>query len=352
MRLLVFNPENDLALAADSPYYTPPASALQFARDCSDLPQLWAEPGDYIWHHAATPCDIPADVLRSITSVQPWGWSKLLVSQLRKAGVPIGLLPTNVQMDVFRAATGRAVTERLLKQFHTQHSNNSDFIGDTRRCNSLEDVLRFHREYPRMLLKAPWSGSGRGLHAVSTPQLTDGDIAWTCRCLQRQGYVMSEPKYRKIMDLALEFQLTDAGTAEYRGLSLFVTSGAGVYAGNLVADEDTKLNIVGRYIDTQLLAAVRQFYEQQLPLSLDTFYRGPVGVDMMIVDDGRAKLHPCVEVNVRMTMGHVAMHLARSQAQAQPALFAITHREGRYAAELMPCAYLPEMLAALGASAL
>lgn len=352
MRLLVFNPENDLALAADSPYYTPPASALQFARDCCDLPQLWAEPGDYIWHHAATPCDIPVDVLCSIASVQPWGWSKLLVSQLRKAGVPSSLLPTDVQMDVFHAATGRAITERLLQQFHAQHSKNADFIGEAHRCNSLDDVLCFHREHPSMLLKAPWSGSGRGLHAVVAPQLSAGDIAWINRCLQRQGYVMAEPKYRKIMDLALEFQLTDAVAAEYKGLSLFVTSGAGVYAGNLVAGEEAKLSIVGRYIDTQLLTVVRQFYEQQLPLSLDTFYRGPVGIDMMIVDDGRAKLHPCVEVNVRMTMGHVALHLARSQAQSLPALFAITHRDGRYAAELTPCAHQPGMLAAPSANAL
>ena len=41
-------------------------------------------------------------------------------------------------------------------------------------------------------------------------------------------------------------------------------------------------------------------------------YRGPLGVDMMVVDvDGMRAVHPCVEVNVRRTMGMVAVDVAR-----------------------------------------
>lgn len=42
-------------------------------------------------------------------------------------------------------------------------------------------------------------------------------------------------------------------------------------------------------------------------------YKGPFGVDMMIVacgDQNGFLLHPCVEINLRRTMGHVALALS------------------------------------------
>jgi len=45
-------------------------------------------------------------------------------------------------------------------------------------------------------------------------------------------------------------------------------------------------------------------------LDLDD-YRGPFGLDMMVVKgDGGFLLHPCVEINLRRTMGHVALLLS------------------------------------------
>ena len=42
--------------------------------------------------------------------------------------------------------------------------------------------------------------------------------------------------------------------------------------------------------------------------NLAGIYEGPLGVDMMLVNTENAtKLHPCVEVNLRRTMGHVAL---------------------------------------------
>jgi hypothetical protein len=43
------------------------------------------------------------------------------------------------------------------------------------------------------------------------------------------------------------------------------------------------------------------------------FYQGPFGVDMMVVardDCNGFMLHPCVEINLRRTMGHVALSLS------------------------------------------
>ena len=36
-------------------------------------------------------------------------------------------------------------------------------------------------------------------------------------------------------------------------------------------------------------------------------YVGPFGIDMMVTKEG---LHPCVEINLRRTMGHVALAIS------------------------------------------
>ena len=65
---------------------------------------------------------------------------------------------------------------------------------------------------------------------------------------------------------------------------------------------------MGRYVSLDLLDTVSQQVAQQLDLG---DYRGPFGIDMMVVrgDDGFL-LHPCVEINLRRTMGHVALSLS------------------------------------------
>ena len=56
-------------------------------------------------------------------------------------------------------------------------------------------------------------------------------------------------------------------------------------------------------------------------------YQGPFGVDMMVVapptgssSDTRFLLHPCVELNLRRTMGHVALALSPNDDEVQRAL--------------------------------
>ena len=102
---------------------------------------------------------------------------------------------------------------------------------------------------------------------------------------------MAEPYYQKVEDFALEF-VADV-KVRYVGLSLFETNGS-AYSGNIVASEEKKRQMLGKYIDGTLL--------DELIL----------GVDMMVVaggDGGPFRIHPCVEINLRRTMGHVALAL-------------------------------------------
>ena len=49
MKLHIFNPENDMALASGSPGYTPPANIRAYRRQHWQLPRQWAAPEDMVW---------------------------------------------------------------------------------------------------------------------------------------------------------------------------------------------------------------------------------------------------------------------------------------------------------------
>ncbi len=309
-RQLLFNPWNDLALAANDPHYTPPASALQMAADLSDLSRLWSE-------------DIP------------WGWSPLQVRLMREAGVPDDLLPTPDQLAAYRAFASRQTAVRLLERLRAtwpEAFRNGQLVGESSWCESENAVRKAVESYgDKAMLKAPWSGSGRGVHPVSNG-LTEKDLAWAHRILQRQGGVEVEPYYQKVQDFALEFW-AEQGQVRYEGLSLFTTTDGGVYSGNLVATEEEKERRLGHAVSLELLYQVRDQLLHLLNTSdIPTWYTGPLGIDMMIT----TALHPLIELNFRMTMGWVALQLARHIGPDESFLFRIFQKEGRYFAEMTP----------------
>ena len=428
MRLLIFNPENDLALASNDPHYTPPASARQMAADLQDLPRLWAGEGDVVIRRAA-PCSPyspetnntnggptfnfqlstlysqlstfnfqlsarPAGTLNpsrafNFQLILPWGWSPLLVRQLRERGVPATLLPTAGQLAAYRTSASRETAVRLLRQLRTawpEAFQSGALVGESAWCTSEADVLRSIADYGgTAMLKAPWSGSGRGVHPVHELPLPRQTLSWVRRTLQTQGGVEVEPLYHKVQDLAMEFW-AEGGRVRYEGLSLFETTDGGVYAGNLVATEPEKEARLASYLSPTLLHDVRDRLTQLLnEAGLPTWYTGPLGIDMMIVapsptfnfplgpqgrltlqelstfnsqpstlnfqlsarpagtlDPSRTsnfqlstsnfQLHPLVEINLRMTMGWVALQLTSRLPDGETGTFSVRRKDGRYQA--------------------
>ena len=181
------------------------------------------------------------------------------------------------------------------------------------------------------MLKAPWSGSGRGVHPVLLNPVSPKTQAWIRRTLKYQDGVEVEPYYEKVQDLAFEFWAL-GGAVSYEGLSVFETTAGGVYAGNLVASERAKERQLECYVSPSLLHDVREHLTELLSASgLPRWYDGPVGVDLMIVASGTSySLHPLVEINLRMTMGWVALQLTNELPPDGMGVFCIRQRSGRY----------------------
>ena len=111
----------------------------------------------------------------------------------------------------------------------------------------------------------------------------------------------------------MEFTCTAEGEIRYEGLSLFHTAN-GAYIGNILATENAKLETISRYISIDLINVIKEKICHLLSPILTGRYEGPFGVDMMITEGG---LHPCVEINLRLTMGHVALSIPCDETMPQ-----------------------------------
>lgn len=285
MKLHVFNPENDMALASGSPGYTPPANIRMYRRQNWELPKAWAEPGDLVWDGESCLAPLFQD-MPSAPQICPWGWSPALVHELELAGVPRRFMPDKEILQKLRLLSSRESTVPV----QSSHGIDSSV------CHSVDDIEVCASQWGRVVMKSPWSSSGKGLMQMDNPNWQ----GWARRILHLQGSVVVERYVEGQQDLAMEFCLS-SGRAEYIGLNVFRTDAHGHFLGNVKASESEKVAYVASLLRSpKALTDICQWYTERLP-RLAPWYEGPVGVDMMVLVDGI--LHPCIEINWRMTMG-------------------------------------------------
>ena len=339
MDLHVFNPEHDIALAFNRRHLTMPHAAQELRMNLGWIPALWASDGDAVLVDdipyavkAALRCQRKADVLfvswddlseLPIDHVYPWGWDLTLRTSLAEHGVAEHLLLTEENLLEIRKRSSRLYTIPTLS--FLRDGLQEQTCGQARYHESLDALLDTLAEWQRVVLKAPWSSSGRGVRYVDG-EMNPSVMGWAQRVIQQQGGVMAEPYYNKVKDFGMEFFMHENGEVEYAGLSLFHTVN-NVYTGNLLASEEEKRNLLDKWIPASLTDTMIERIRTFVPTLLHPHYAGPFGIDMMVVarhDQQGYLLHPCVEINLRRTMGHVALALTPPKGQAQQ-LMSIEH---------------------------
>lgn len=357
MTLHVFNPDHDLALAANIKPFTAPWAGRVLRTDLGFLPACWAREGDVVVVDDAMVAQegfsrlglpkmdvsfLSWDDLRASSilpdTIEVWGWNRALRHQLLK-GAPWlqSLLPTDACLAFIRNAAHRrfAATQLLPRLVYLD-----DRLVGCAEYATDGASLRARALLP-CVLKAPWSSSGRGVRYVKSWGEASLDN-WVRNVIARQGGVMVEPLYDKVMDFGMEFFAHLNGKVAFLGLSLFETNSGGAYLGSILASEDAKRQMLESYVDANLLTLVESHICQLAGEAFAGKYEGPFGIDMMVVRDanhGGFLLHPCVELNLRRTMGHVALALSRlTRQQSSPALMRILF-DGHYRLLLSPSAY-------------
>ena len=321
MKLLVFNPEHDLALAANLSNFTAPHAGRQLRADLGFVPAIWAAADDFVLVENVEDAErrflrltrrpfgrfIAKDLLCKLqfSAVDVWGWDLAIRAYLLRWGVEAVVMPTVTQIDAIRQLSHRRYAMQLLERLQMPGT-----IGRSCETDQMEMIADRLQSGEHLVVKAPWSSSGRGVRFMEG-DMNIYDKGWVRHVIEKQGSVMVEPYYNKVKDFGMEFVSDGKGLVSYVGLSLFQTSN-GAYTGNILASEDEKEHMISRYISVDLLKAIRQKICTLMGVLLKDRYAGAFGIDMMVVrrDDGDGfLLHPCVEINLRRTMGHVAISL-------------------------------------------
>lgn len=300
MSLIIFNPDNDMALADNHPGFTPPAHIQLMANELQDL---------------------LCGILPERPEPQVWGWSPAIVHRLRKAGVPAEQLPTRQQLEGIRRLSSRHTAVQLLQRIRTDLPHEA-LTGESCFCTTEDEIRDAMQRWPDSILKAPWSSSGKGIRYGREGEVLRG---WYRRILRQQGGMVVEPLYPKEADLAMEFHSDGRGNVTFQGLSLFSTNGNGAYSGNIVCPEQQKMEWLCNRVPQPLVNEVIQWYERALAQEINVQYRGYLGVDMIISEK---KLHPCIEMNLRMTMGMLSILLMQRQRPDYQGEFHLVYAPG------------------------
>lgn len=322
MRYLLFNPENDLALAQGESHYNPPAPILSFASDLDLLPLWYADDDEVVLTNRSIPSDWMMHVRKSLgvnnrwmtmeeywrtshsaDSLRPWGWNYSLYHSWCTKGKSEQSIDTlhirrlSSRENVIPLLNDPAIRSTLPNEFQMPE-----------KLSSLSDVRHFVLSHPKAVLKSPWSSSGKGL-CWTQGEWTTVQERWTESLLKKQGFVMGEHAYEKEEDFAIEFCSVD-GCIRFVGYSLFVTENGKYKCNRLESDERLEQHLT-QYVPQESFRYLQQRLVAYFTQTVAPHYQGYFGVDMMVcrLSEGGFFVHPCVEINLRMNMGVVAHHI-------------------------------------------
>ncbi len=416
--MYIFNPEHDLCLANGDIHFVPPQSALQFGKDCSSLVKFMrgldsSSDSDNLIYPVSNPSD------HKINKIVPWGWDSVLCNRLLKEGYAPGLLPTEDELQAIKELSHRQlaldahnfVCESVIGGIAADGSGNTsiDALNAITPANyriaakSLEEVESFIREHKNVVLKAPLSGSGKGIRFVADA-LSHSDAGWCRNLIKKHGCVIVEQRFRPLLECAMLFECVGSQDASmpdsagsndkgqrnrvvFRGYSLFYANN-GMYSGNVLASNEfieqkiteclfggscREADVAKVRVNCRLLEKVKTALIEYLQKNVAPRYSGFVGVDQFVYTEfdgnyaseipedapcggnrladykacagGKLFFNPVVEINLRMTMGLLARNIydrfaAELQLQDGSHRFEILHSKEGMAYRIEPMDFL------------
>lgn len=308
-KVYLFNPENDIALGYGKNTFSLSPTVQALCRDGAVLPLWYCDRDDCI-----VASDVPSawlDEMERMFSVKavtgrddmsgykgaPWGWSHHSRKVLSGYGAEV---PGIDRIERIRELSHRRISADVM----TRLGREVDFElppvpAEAVDVDAVKECLS---RYGSIFVKSPWSSSGRGvIHVDAWSRSVEQRVG---AMLRRQGSVMCEQALDKTRDFAMLFHAAD-GAVKWIGYSLFFNHEGAAYSGNVIADDDEiEQALVDSGADRAHLHALSSALGRVLTAIIGDDYEGYLGVDMMVTRSGM--IAPCVEVNLRMTMGVVA----------------------------------------------
>lgn len=267
----------------------------------------------------------------------PWGWSpaahKLLAPLKLNCSEEFKKSPVfnwkNEYKNLYSKRFAMEILTELVENYSQEFFLSSNEIP--RVCTTQNDFENLIQEWNKLMVKAPWSSSGRGLQPIRKTPVHPKVWEKILGIVKEQGYAMTEPYFNKVLDVAYQFEIQN-GVVSYLGVSNFSTDYKGQYQGN-------NLNGLPKKLDPEIRQFVFDKQEVVIPLLVKTIsrsdlvqkYEGNFGVDALIFRDknNKIKMNPCLEINVRQNMGLLSLHLEKLIDPSKQGLFRTWYEQGR-----------------------
>ena len=315
--LHLFNPSQEIALADNTDCFTPKAMVRKMEAQLADFPKFYADDNDAILMPDNSIINLHGERVNKKAINHfipfPWGWNKTIKKRLIKCGISEELMPSDNQLDYIRLFAGRKFCVEYIRDLFTLFDDepyNSLLVGRNMRFFSKTDYLNININGP-LIFKQLWSSSGRG--NIVTDSIDEKLMITLNAFCRNQGGFICDFFYDKTLDFAMEFYVFADGSVEFVGYSVFNTENNGKYLGNWVKDQKDLEQMILNSLDESInLDDLKNAHIMMLKKYLVGNYTGFVGVDMMAVHiNDKMACHPCVELNLRMNLGIVAMEVYR-----------------------------------------
>ena len=357
LNVYLFNPTCEYAVANGNRNWQPNYLLRKMEEDLCTLPFIMANENDivlikhspkknFIKKIGQTGISLPGferieDILKNtertlpkINKLLPWGWSPAAhhyLSPLKQACSKEFLnSPVADWKPDTRAYYSKKFAVKILKQVLNEHNSEAvlpqNLLPEI--CTSQEDFERLLLRWRKIMVKAPWSSSGRGLQPVTKTPVHPKVWEKLLGIVKEQGYAICEPFLNKVLDMAFQFEIIK-GKVSFLGTSFFETDRKGQYKHNFIngLPENIDSEIIDFVMDIKpkLIHSLKKHIENS---ELAELYEGFLGVDALIYfnEKKQLRINPCLEINVRQNMGLLSLKLEKYLLPGKKGIFSVNYR--------------------------
>ncbi|MBK8806875.1 MAG: hypothetical protein IPO21_09605 [Bacteroidales bacterium] len=311
-----FNPTCDMAVANNNRNYMAPEKLRLFENELCYIVSLLAQDNEFVAVESI-PNQQYKEQIKNFTkkeinfikkteltdksySLQPWGWSPSLSK----------LSNTFEWLESYQELFSRKTGYQMLNNCHFNHSTIKNPTYEY--VTTYEEILDLLEKWKKIVIKSLWSSSGRGIVIYNNPDDKTG-TQWIKGFLQSQKGAFVEPFYKKTQDFSLLFEKKQKGV-EFIGTTYFFTTDEKNYGGHYIGNTENlkKNNYISDCLSTEEETILTETFLKALnSIDLAT-YQGYLGIDAMIVDqNGTRLILPFCELNLRTTMGIIALQISK-----------------------------------------
>lgn len=335
-KIFIYNPTCEIAIANGTVSYMPNKMLSRFEKDLDVLPMYFADEKDVVLVNQLPDQEFRAvmqeagislpefkrfessiqdkDFIKSAKeSLEPWGWSPRIHHIFKHLKDSCQQEFKNCPNAEWKADHKDLYSRKKALEvlnFFLDHTDDPFYIEKEQIatiCTSVSEIEELINQWKQIVIKAPWSSSGRGLQVLRQSHLNDSIIQWINGTLDIQGYVMVEPLLNKQHDFSLQYHIDAYSEVNYMGNGFFATNSNGQYDSNILGG--MPITMQEFLSDEKMQELSEGMKEALISCGIAQNYSGYLGIDCMLYRDksGEMKLQPCLEINLRYNMGTLAL---------------------------------------------